>query len=141
MASKEVDGGKGLQGRYVAAARQHDIGLAAMVIAGPLPDPEPGLAVLDRLLHRQPLRRRLLAGDNEIDVVPAAQAMVGDRQQTIGVGRQIDADDLGFLVDDMVDETGVLMAEAVMILTPDMAGQQVIQRGDGPPPGNVMAYL
>ena len=39
--------------------------------------PRPGGAVLDRLVHRQPLRRRLLAGDDDVDVVAAAQAVVG----------------------------------------------------------------
>src|SRR4029450_12247635 len=38
--SKEVDSGKGLQRRHVTAARHHDIGLAALVVAGPLPDAE-----------------------------------------------------------------------------------------------------
>ena len=84
---------------------------------------------------------RLLAGDDEVDVVPAAQAVISDRQQAIGVRRQIDADDLGLLVDDMVDETGVLMAEAVVILPPDVARQQIIQRADGPPSRNVIADL
>src|SRR5205085_7998007 len=53
----------------------------------------------------------------------------------------IDADDLGPLTDDMVDETGILMAEAIVILPPDMARQQIVQRADGPPPRNVIAYL
>src|SRR5438270_9394655 len=60
--------------------------------------PSPCFAVLDRLIHRQPLRGRLLARNDDIDVVAAAQAVVGDRQQAIGVGRQIDSDDLSFLV-------------------------------------------
>ena len=138
---KQFDRGQRLQGRHVAAAGHHHVGLAAVVVAGPLPDPEAGRAVLDRLVHRQPLRRRLLAGDDDVDVVPAAQAVVGDRQQAVGVGRQVDADDLGLLVDDVVDEAGVLMAEAVVVLPPDVARQQVIQRGDRPPPGNVIAHL
>ena len=37
----------------------------------------------------------------------------------------------------MVDEAGVLMAEAVMVLAPDVRGQQVVQGRNGPPPGNV----
>ena len=92
-------------------------------------------------VHRQPLRRRLLAGDDDVDVVAAAQAVVGDREQAVGVGRQVDADDLGLLVDDVVDEAGVLVAEAVVVLPPDVAGQQVVQRGDRPPPGNLVAHL
>src|SRR5262249_35607304 len=93
------------------------------VVAGPLPDAEASLAVLDRLIHRQPLRCRLLAGDDDVDVVPAAQAVIGDRQQAVGVGRQVDADDLGLLVGNVVDEPRVLMAKAVVVLPPDVARQ------------------
>jgi hypothetical protein len=45
-------------------------------------------------------RTRMLS---EVDVVAAAQAVVGDREQGVAV-RQLHADDLGFLVDPMVDE-------------------------------------
>jgi hypothetical protein len=76
--------------------------------------------VLDRLVHREPLGRRLLARDDHIDVVPAAQAVVGDREEAVRVRRQVHADDLGFLVHDMVDEAGVLVAEAVVVLPPDV---------------------
>ena len=135
--AQEIDGGQRLQRRHVAAARHHDVGLAATVVAGPLPDAEAGRAMLDRLVHRQPLRRRLLAGDDDVDVVPAAQAVIGDREQAVGVGRQVDPDDLGLLVDDVVDEARILVAEAVVVLPPDMARQQVVQRGDRPPPRDV----
>ena len=134
-------GGQGLQGRHVTAAGHHDIGLAAPVVAGPLPDAEASLAVLDRVVHRQPLRCRLLAGDDDVDVVPAAQAVIGDRQQAVGVRRQVDADDLGLLVGNVVDEPRVLMAKAVVVLPPDVARQQVGQRADRPPPGTVSAHL
>ena len=76
--AKQIDGGQRLQRRHVAAAGHHHVGLAALVVAGPLPDADAGRAVLDRLIHGQPLRRRLLAGDDHVDVVAAAQAVVGD---------------------------------------------------------------
>ena len=62
--------------------------------------------MLDRLIHGQPLRRRLLPGDDDVHVVPAAQAVIGDRKKGVGVRRQIDADDAGLFVDDVVDEPG-----------------------------------
>ena len=46
--------------------------------------------------------------------------MVGDPEQRVGVRRQIDANDVGLLVGDKIDEAGILMAEAVMVLPPDM---------------------
>jgi hypothetical protein len=97
--------------------------------------------VLERLVHRQPLGGRLFAGDDDIDVVPATQAVIGNGQQAIGVRWQIDPNDLGLFIDDVVDEPGVLMAEAVVVLAPDVTGQQVIQRANGPPPRNVIADL
>nr|AOO94531.1 hypothetical protein [Rhizobium leguminosarum bv. trifolii] len=56
--------------------------------------------------------------------------MVADPEQGVGIGRQVDADDIGLLIGDEVDETGILVAEAIVVLTPDMRGQQVIQRRD-----------
>ena len=98
---------------------------------------DPGRAVRDGLLHRQPLRRRLFAGDDDVDVVAAAQAVIGHAQQAVGVRRQVDADDSGLLVDDVIDEARILMAEAVVILPPDVAREQVVERRDRPPPRNV----
>ena len=104
MLADQVDRRQRLQRRHVAAAGHHDVGLAALVVGGPFPNAEAGSAMLDGLVHREPLRRRLLAGDHDVDVVAAAQAVIGHRQQAVGIRRQVDADDLGLLVDDMVDE-------------------------------------
>ena len=41
---------------------------------------------------------RLLVGDDDVDVVGAAQAVVGDAEQAVGVGRQIDAHDAALLL-------------------------------------------
>ncbi len=67
--------------------------------------------------------------------------MIGNGQQAVGVRRQIDAHHFRLLVDDMIDEAGILMAEAIVILTPDMAGEQIIERGDRRAPGNILAGL
>jgi hypothetical protein len=67
--------------------------------------------------------------------------MVSDRKQAVSIRRQIDADDFGFLVDNVVDESRVLVAEAVVVLAPDMARQEIVQRADRSPPGNVVAHL
>ena len=72
------------------------------------------------LFHCQPLRQCVLAGDDDVHVVPAAQAVVEHRQQAVCIRWQIAADDIGFFVDHMVEEARVLMREAVMILLPDM---------------------
>ena len=66
----------------------------------------------DGFVDGEPLRRGLLAGDDEVDVVAAAQAVVGDGEQGVGVGREIDADDVGLLVEQVIDEAGVLVARS-----------------------------
>ncbi len=89
----------------------------------------------DGLVHGQPLRRGLLACDNHVDIVAAAQAVVRHRKKRIGVRRQIDPDDVRFLVDDVVDEARILVAEAIVVLPPDMRTEEIVQRADRPSPG------
>ena len=86
--------------------------------------------MLDCGIHRQPLRERMFAGHHDVDVMAAAQAVVHHREQAICIRRKIDPHDLGFLVHDVVEETWVLVREAVVILPPDVRSQQVVQRCD-----------
>ena len=78
MRADQVRGGEGLERRHVAGACKHDVRLAALVCARPIPDAEATRAVGDRLVHRQVVEGRLLARDDHVDVVAAAQAVVGD---------------------------------------------------------------
>ena len=52
--------------------------------------------------------------------------VVGDGQEAVGIGRQVDADDLRLLVHDVVDEPRILMREAVVILPPDVRCKQLV---------------
>jgi hypothetical protein len=52
----------------------------------------------------------LFAGHNDIDAVPTSKTMIGDRKVFV---RKVDSHDIGLLVDDMIDEAGVVMAGAV----------------------------
>jgi hypothetical protein len=70
--------GESLERGDVAAAGHDDVGLAVLVVRGPVPDPDSARAVNDRLLHREVIQGRLLAGDDDVDVVAAAQTVVGD---------------------------------------------------------------
>ena len=70
----------------------------------------------------QPLGLGLFAGDNHVHEVAAAQALIGNAQQSVAVGRKIDTNDVGLFVYHVVYESGILMAETVMVLTPDMRG-------------------
>ena len=111
---------------HVAATGHDHIGVAVLVVAGPLPDADAFGAVLNSGIHRQPLRRRMFTRDHDIDVMAAAQAVIHHRQEAICIRRKINAHDIGFFVHDMIDETGVLMRESVVILPPDMRGQQIV---------------
>lgn len=97
--------------------------------------------MLDGLIHRQPLRSELLACDNHVDIVAAAQAVIGYREQCIGVRRQVDPDNIRLLVDHVIDEPRVLMAKAIVVLPPDVGTQEIVKRGDRSPPWNVVAHL
>src|SRR5207253_842859 len=103
--------------RYITGAGQHNVGIA-VVVAGPVPDAQPAGAVGEGGVHVQPYRCRLLAGDDDVDVVAAAQAVVGHRQQGVGIRRQVHPDHVGLLVHHVVDEAGVLVGEAVVVLAP-----------------------
>jgi hypothetical protein len=79
--------------------------------------------MLDRLIHRQPLRCRLLAGHDDVHIVPASETVISHRQQCIAIGRKIDTHHVGFLVHDMIDKPWILMAEAVVVLPPYVGTQ------------------
>ena len=124
------------------AGRGHDhVGLAGFVVARPIPDADALGAMRDRRIHVHELQMLLLVADDHVDVVLAAQAMIGDRQQAIDVGRQVDARDVGALVDHHIEEAGILMGEAVVILPPHGRGDQQVQRGDRLAPRQMVADL
>ena len=67
--------------------------------------------------------------------------MIGDPEQRVGVRRKVNAHDVGLLVGDKIDETRILVAEAVVILLPDVRGQEIIERGDWASPGQAARNL
>ena len=97
--------------------------------------------MLDRLLHRQPLGARVLARHNDVHIVAALDAVVKAGEQAVGIRRQIHAHDIGLLVGRMVEEAGVLMRKAVVVLLPDVRGEDVVERGDVLPPRQLAAHL
>jgi hypothetical protein len=67
--------------------------------------------------------------------------MVGDGQERVRVRREVHADDLGLLVHDVVDEAGILVGEAVVVLAPDVRAEQVVEGGDRPAPRDLARHL
>ena len=83
----------------------------------------------------------MLAGNHHVDVIPAAQAVIKNRQQAVCIRRQITTNDTGLLIDHMVEKTGVLVREPVMVLLPDVRGKQIVQRRNLPAPGQFGCHL
>ena len=71
----------------------------------------------------------------------AAQAVVHHREQTVGIRWEVHSHHRGFFIHNVVDKTWVLVGKPVVILTPHMGGQQIIQRGYRAPPGNLRGYF
>ena len=91
----------------------------------------------NRRVHIQILQVRLFVGDDDIDVIGAAQTVIGHAQQAIGIRRQIDARHVRALVGDHVQKSRILMSEAVVVLTPDQGSDQQIQRRNRSAPGRL----
>ncbi len=75
------------------------------------------------LFSGQPLQRRLFAGHDHIYSVVGAEAVIHRAQKAVRVRGKVDPDDVGLLVDHQVEEPGILMAEAVMVLPPDVRAE------------------
>jgi len=76
--------------------------------------------MLDGAFHIEPLERRLLSSNDDVDVVSAAEAMISYRKESVCIRRKIHAYNIRLLVHNVVDEAGILVGEAVMVLSPDV---------------------
>ena len=139
--AQQCGGRQGLHRRHVAAARHDHVGFGTLVVAGPVPDADALRAVRDRRLHIQILQVDLLVRDDDVDVVDAAQAMVGDRQQAVGIGRQVDAHNARALVGHHVEKSGVLVRETIVVLPPHQGGDQQVERRYLGPPRQLVALF
>ena len=61
--------------------------------------------MLDRGVHCEHCGARRLPGDDDVDVMAAAQAVIDNGEQTVCVRRQINAHDFGLLVHDVIRRT------------------------------------
>ena len=87
MLPQQRRGGEGLHRRDVAAAHHDDVRIAIPVAAGPLPDARTLGAVLYCGIYIEIRQMWLFIGDDHVDIVEAAQAVIRDREQAIGIGR------------------------------------------------------
>jgi len=130
--------GQRLHGGDVAAGGHDHVRGLALVVAGAAKDADALGAVRDRLVDGGELQVGLLVRDDHVDVVGGAQAVVGHREEAVGVRRQVDARDGRALVGDHVHEAGVLVREAIVVLPPDRRGEQDVLGGDRGSPRHVV---
>ena len=97
--------------------------------------------MLQSLVHVQPLELRLLAAGDDVHVIAAAQAMVEDAEQAVGVRRIVHADDFTSARQGIVYISGCLVAESIVIVAPGMTRQQNIEGCQWPAPGKLAALL
>jgi hypothetical protein len=93
----------------------------------------------DGRFHVQVLQVFLLVRNDDIDVVVAAQAVIGNGQEAIGIRGQIDARDGRALVHHQVKEARILVRESIVILPPHRRGDEQIKRRHISPPGQMTA--
>jgi hypothetical protein len=124
MRSEQGRGRQSLFGGNVATAYHHHVRLDSLIVARPFPDPQALGAMLDGGVHVQVLQVILLVADDDINIVMAAQAVIGGGQQAVDIRRQVDASDMGILVHHHVQESGILVGEAVVVLAPHGGGDE-----------------
>src|SRR5262249_14069586 len=127
LLAKQYGRSQCLLSRDVSGSTHHDVRFGSVVVTGPIPDAKSLSAMFNRLIHIQVLKVQLLIGNDHIDVVLALQAVVGDREQAVGVGRQVDARHCGTLIQHHVEETRVLVGKAVVVLAPNRGCDQKIE--------------
>src|ERR1700751_3310732 len=130
MLTQEVNGSKGFQRRHITGACHYHVGFFARIVAGPFPNADSHCAMLNRPIHVQPLQGWLLTGDDHIYEMPSAQAAVDNPKQRVGIGWEVNSYDVRFFVDHVVDETRILVAKAIVVLSPNMRRKQIVERRD-----------
>src|SRR3989344_839360 len=130
-----------LQCWHIPGACHDDVGLFMVIVAREVPDTDPRCAVFDSVLHGEPLQCRLFSGNDDIDVVAATKAVVGDGEEGICIRWQIDADDFGLLVYDVINESWILVGKAIVVLLPDVRCEEDVERRNGPSPWDLARDL
>src|SRR5450759_789440 len=97
--------------------------------------------MLDGLFNREPLELRLLVYHHQVDVVAAAEAVVSDGEERVGVGREVDARDAAALRHHYVNQSGSLMAETVVIVAPARGREQDVERSNWAAPLEIRGFL
>lgn len=100
MLAEKGGGGEGFLGYDVAAGGHDYVGLFVEIIGSPAPDSGAFCAMCDGVFHVEVLKMALLVCDDDVDVALAAEAVVANGEETVGIWGKVDTDDLGALVGD-----------------------------------------
>src|SRR5215472_15196968 len=76
LLAQERRRGQRFQGRNVSGGGDDHVGFNALVAASPVPNPYALGTVLNRCVHVEVLKVKLLVGDDDIDIVLASEAVV-----------------------------------------------------------------
>ena len=130
-----------LQSRSIAAAGEYNVRLFALVVGSPLPYAYTLCAVLYSLLHSQPLGTGVLRSYHYVYIVLRTYAVVEAGEQAVSIRRQIHSYNVCLLVGNVVEEAGVLMSKAVVVLLPYVRGKYVVERSDLLTPRQLRSYF
>lgn len=67
--------------------------------------------------------------------------MIGDGKKTVSVWGKVDSDNVGTLVGNNIEETGILMGETIVILSPDGGSKKDVEGGDLCTPSDLVTFL
>ena len=141
MLLQEPGCGASFDGGNVSRTGQNDVRLRSAVVGREFPNRRALRAMRERFFKRQPLQFRLFPTSDYIHVIPAAHAVVEHVEQTVRIGWVVNTNYFAAPLHHVVDKARGLMAETVVIVTPGVAGEQDIERGERPAPGKIQALL
>ena len=138
--TKHVRCGKRLKRRNITAGTDYEVGILKRAGSRcPIPGGGSCGKLSARLVHRLERRSRLFATENGVHAVGRLVAALGNGKRHIRVRRIICIDDMRLvcLVEEQIDKAGILMREAVVVLTPHMTRQQDVETADRRAPRNL----
>ena len=144
MLAQDLGGGNRLQRHHVTGAGDDDVRICPRIeilVPGPIPNAVSALAVIVGFLLREPLELRLLVLHDEVHAILRFEGVGSDLQQTVGVRRQIHANNVPAQVHHGGEHAGPLMGESVVIVAPTRGGQQHVERGDRRAPREPHAFF
>src|SRR6185437_11149252 len=110
----------------------------ALVVTSFIPNTYPLGAMFDGSVNIHVLQMHLLVANNYVYIILTSQTVISDRQERIDVGRHVDASHGSTLVHYDINETGILVGKAVMILAPHGRSDQQVQGRDFFTPGQLV---